>query len=70
MTIPPQSQGGEETPTLRPPSLAVRKKGGCASVHQSVKAAAKSSSSSDESSSDSESGSSSSGSESSSENET
>ena len=70
---PPQSRGGEETPTSRPPSLAVRKKRGSASVRQSAeKAAAESSSSSDDesSSSDSESGSSSSGSESSSENET
>ena len=71
MTTPPQSRGGEGTPISRPPSLAMRKKRGSASVCQSVeKAAAESSSSSDESSSDSENGLSSSGSESSSENET
>ena len=74
VTTPPQSRGGEETLISRPPSLAVRKKRGSASVHQSAeKAAAESSSSSSDeesSSSDSESGSSSSGSESSSENET
>ena len=74
VVTPPQSRGGEETPTSRPPSLAVRKKRGSASVRQSVeKTTAESSSSSDDgesSSSGSESGSSSSGSESSSENET
>ena len=76
VTTPPQSRGagGEETPISRPPSLAVRKKRGSASVRQSAeKAAAESSSSSSDdesSSSDSESGSSSSGSENSSENET
>ena len=68
VTTPPLSRGSEETPVSRPPSLAVRKKRGSASVRQLVeKTAAESSSSSDnESSSDSESGSSSSGSESSS----
>jgi hypothetical protein len=74
MTTPPPSRGSEETPISRPPSLAVRKKRGSASVRQSAEKTAteSSSSSSDDesSSSDSESGSSSSGSESSSETET
>ena len=32
VTMPPQSRGGEEAPLSRPPSLAVRKKRGSASV--------------------------------------
>ena len=70
MTTPPQSREGEETPASRPPSLAVRKKRGSASVRQSADKIY-SSSGVESSSSGSESGSSStsSGSESSSEGE-